>query len=250
MIKWMSHVTNKINKYKHMKQILSLTVSKPCSEKFNQFKPTQNGGFCNSCSKEVIDFRNISDKELINFLKDKKENTCGFFNKTQLKSYTSEFITKKKQQHTFLKVMGFAFLSMISINNIQAQEHKPSTVIVQKSKTSKTTKTIKSNTMVKGVIFDESSPLHGANIVLKGTSIGTASNFDGEFEFPQALKKGDVLVVSYLGFETQNITIHEDQSSLNIQMTYDMSCVLMGEVEVNQVYKSKPTLWKRIKSIF
>jgi hypothetical protein len=146
--------------------------------------------------------------------------------------------------------VGFAFLSMISLNRIQAQAHKPKTVIVQHSKIDKTTQTNKSGLVVTGLVSDEVSPLPGANIVLKGTDIGTASNFDGEFEFPQELKKGDVLVISYLGYKTQNITIQEHQTSLNIQMTNDMSCVLMGEVEVNQVYKSKPTLWKRIKSIF
>lgn len=233
-----------------MKQILSLTVSKPCSEKFNQFKPTQNGGFCSSCSKEVIDFRNMSDAQLTKFFKNKKENTCGVFYKTQLKSYTSEYMPQKTRQHTFLKIIGFAFLSMIYINNMQAQEKKPSTAIVEKSANNKPSKPVKLGSMITGIIIDESSPLPGANILLKGTSIGTASNFDGEFEFPQELKKGDVLVISYLGYETQNIVIQEHQSPLNIQMTSDMSCVLMGEVEVSEVYKSKQSLWKKIKSIF
>ncbi len=57
-------------------------------------------------------------------------------------------------------------------------------------------------------------PLPGVNVVVKGTSIGTTSDFDGEFEI--RAKQGDIIVFSYLGFITQEQKI--TSSTLNIAM--------------------------------
>lgn len=58
--------------------------------------------------------------------------------------------------------------------------------------------------VVKGVVLlaDDNSPLAGANIHLKGTSIGTASDAQGEFQFPKKLNVGDILIFSFVGMKT------------------------------------------------
>ncbi|MDO4782257.1 MAG: TonB-dependent receptor [Capnocytophaga felis] len=56
---------------------------------------------------------------------------------------------------------------------------------------------------VTGRVTDENnSPLPGASIVVKGTTHGVSSDFDGNYEI-QA-KQGDVLEVSFIGFQTQS----------------------------------------------
>ena len=57
---------------------------------------------------------------------------------------------------------------------------------------------------VKGVVFDENGePVIGANIVIEGTSVGTITDFDGNFEIDA--KAGQNLVVSYMGYVPQTI---------------------------------------------
>nr|WP_321224978.1 carboxypeptidase-like regulatory domain-containing protein [uncultured Psychroserpens sp.] len=74
--------------------------------------------------------------------------------------------------------------------------------------TSKSLKRIKTGT-VEGIIKDNTGePLPGANILIKGTETGTTSNFDGEFSLKA--KKGDVLLINYVGFRTLTITIAKD----------------------------------------
>jgi len=60
---------------------------------------------------------------------------------------------------------------------------------------------------VKGVVGaqDEPDPVIGANVVVKGTTTGTVTDFDGNFEL-QA-KAGDVLVVSFLGYKPQEVKV-------------------------------------------
>ncbi|MEC8832022.1 MAG: carboxypeptidase-like regulatory domain-containing protein, partial [Bacteroidota bacterium] len=56
-----------------------------------------------------------------------------------------------------------------------------------------------------GKVLDENNvPLPGASVVVKGSSNGVATDFDGNFEIE--LPKGDeILVVSYIGYISQDL---------------------------------------------
>mgnify|MGYP000574936602 CR=1 FL=1 len=64
----------------------------------------------------------------------------------------------------------------------------------------------------------DGEPILGANITIKGTSFGTATDFDGNFTIK--IKKGDVLVFNYIGFVTKEVLIG-NQTVLNIQLEED-----------------------------
>lgn len=63
---------------------------------------------------------------------------------------------------------------------------------------------------VSGVVNSLDGPVLGATVVLKGTNTGVITNENGEFTFPEALNENDVLVVNYLGYETDEVTITDD----------------------------------------
>lgn len=68
---------------------------------------------------------------------------------------------------------------------------------------------------VSGVVTDGSnSPLVGASILVKGTQNGVSADFDGKFTIEA--KKGDTLLVSYIGYETQSVTV--TGSTLNVTL--------------------------------
>ncbi|WP_461598659.1 carboxypeptidase-like regulatory domain-containing protein [Winogradskyella sp.] len=91
---------------------------------------------------------------------------------------------------------------------------------------------------IKGLVTNEDGPLPGANITLKDTRIGAVTNNDGEFTFPKKLKTGDVLIFSYLGYETQKIAITDNTSFITLELTPDM-VEMIGAVDTNKPYKSK-----------
>lgn len=81
---------------------------------------------------------------------------------------------------------------------------------------------------ITGTVIDENnSPIPGANIVVKGTTNGTQSDFDGNFSITAS--PNDVLSVSYLGYAEENITVG-DQSSITVTLREDAS--LLDEVVV------------------
>ncbi|NKI27740.1 SusC/RagA family TonB-linked outer membrane protein [Arenibacter sp. 6A1] len=77
--------------------------------------------------------------------------------------------------------------------------------------------------LVSGIIKDESGvPLPGASIVVKGTTNGVVAGFDGDFSIE--VNRGDVLVVSYLGYATQEVTVG-DKVKIEITMVLDASAL-------------------------
>ncbi|PWG06552.1 alpha-2-macroglobulin family protein [Polaribacter aquimarinus] len=73
---------------------------------------------------------------------------------------------------------------------------------------------------ITGTIEDESGPLPGVSVLIKGTTYGTSTDFDGNYTIK--IKKGDVLVFSYLGFKTKEISIG-NHTNLNVLLEEDAS---------------------------
>ena len=68
---------------------------------------------------------------------------------------------------------------------------------------------------VSGVVTDSSKgPLAGASILVKGTQNGVSADFDGKFTIKA--KPGDVLLISFIGFESQSITVKG--STVNVSL--------------------------------
>ncbi len=74
------------------------------------------------------------------------------------------------------------------------------------------------NITVSGTVTDVSSvPLPGVNIQVKGTNNGTSTDFDGNYKI--SANKGDVLIYSFLGFKTKEVTV--TGTSLNVSLEED-----------------------------
>ena len=59
---------------------------------------------------------------------------------------------------------------------------------------------------VQGAVVDGTGePLIGASVIPQGTTTGTATDFDGKFQLDVA--PNATLVVSYVGYETQNVPV-------------------------------------------
>ena len=71
---------------------------------------------------------------------------------------------------------------------------------------------------VSGRVIDEEdgSPLIGVNVSVKGTTIGTSTNIDGEFRLV-APSENDTLQLSYLGYQSLEIPI-DGRSEIEVQM--------------------------------
>ena len=71
---------------------------------------------------------------------------------------------------------------------------------------------------VSGTVVDAMGPVIGASILEKGTSNGTVTDIDGNFSLN--VQPGATLVISYIGFLTQEIAVG-NQSTINVTMKED-----------------------------
>ena len=71
---------------------------------------------------------------------------------------------------------------------------------------------------ITGTVVDAMGPVIGASIMEKGTTNGTVTDFDGNFSLN--VKPGATIVVSFIGFKTQEIAVG-NQSTFNITMEDD-----------------------------
>lgn len=79
-----------------------------------------------------------------------------------------------------------------------------------------------------GVVLEGATgtPLPGVNVIVKGTTRGTATDFDGNFSIEAT--QGETLVISYIGFVTQEVSVTGHPLTITLEEDSEM----LGEVVV------------------
>jgi len=100
---------------------------------------------------------------------------------------------------------------------------------------------------VSGFISDSAGPVIGAAVFVKGSSQGTTTGIDGDFSL-SGLKKGDVIVISIIGYETREI-VYDGQTELNVVLSE--STVFLDEVVVTAlgIKREQKTLSYNVQSV-
>ena len=240
-----------------MKNNLNLSIPTPCSEKWENFTPASNGRHCDSCQKTVVDFTKMSDRAILEFLKNKAAHTCGRFRSDQLKEYVHPAQIDIKPGFTLVRA-GVVSLLLLLINKQSFAESIPAKLAIETVQRRDYTGEVgrpSDGQIVKGIIKDETGlGLPGVNVMLKGTNEGTVTAADGSFEFPRKLSEGDVLIFSFIGYASQEYVIQEKNEktvdlAMELEISLEMDMIVMGTVSVNEVYipkKGLSGLWEKI----
>ncbi len=78
---------------------------------------------------------------------------------------------------------------------------------------------VMAQTVIKGVVTDQvtNEPIIGASVLVKGTSAGTVTNFDGEFSITVDLKNNVTLQFSYIGYVNEDYPV-KNNAFIRIKM--------------------------------
>lgn len=100
----------------------------------------------------------------------------------------------------------FIFIHLLCVNPLSAQDQKE-----------------ESGVAVSGTVTDENGqPLLGVNILIEGTDTGTVTDEDGRYSI--AVSPGRVLVFSFLGFQSQTITVGETKT-VDVKLKEEVSAL-------------------------
>lgn len=243
-----------------MKNSLHIAIPQPCQEDWDKMTPTEQGAFCNVCSKCVVDFTRFSDSELLAYFSNPPKNICGRFDVKKLNIVTSS----TPKTHSPLAKRLFWGLAMVAGigTTLKAQStttnNKPSTeqepfynngAILQSSQTTSDTTGV-----ITGVVLDSTTnePLFAVSVFIEGTSIGASTDFDGKFKLvlpKEYLNKPLTIEVHYIGYTTlQYADVYYAEAKNRFSKIYltenTMSCT------VGDIVYYKPTRWQRIKGFF
>ncbi len=105
-----------------MENKLSVYIPKPCHEDWNKMSSSEQGRFCKSCSKQVVDFTSMTDQEVLNYFKKSSGNVCGRFENDQLKRPLQE--VKQEKKKVWWIAMLMPLLMLFEKSNAQ-RKHVP-----------------------------------------------------------------------------------------------------------------------------
>ena len=83
------------------------------------------------------------------------------------------------------------------------------------------TATVLGQTKITGTVVDETNqPLPGASVLVKGTTNGTSTDFNGKFTL-QAKSDSGAIVFSFIGYSSKEVVFSSSENSLKVQLAPD-----------------------------
>jgi hypothetical protein len=249
-----------------MSKKIQLQIPTPCHENWDKMTAAEKGRFCDSCKKTVIDFSNMSDREIAFFFKKPSTHSiCGRFMEDQLNrgiqipkkripwlKYFFQFALpaflismKTSAQKPVKKIitemcaptMGDTIVKWmpneknnISLPLLQSSQDNRKEIIMDKLPGSVT---ISTQTIKGKIIDEEGNPVPFATVVIKGTKNGVATDKDGIFSMEVEPKSAGVTIVATsVGFTAKEFQIQKEDFQSNAIILVTLQPLLQGEVVV------------------
>jgi hypothetical protein len=209
---------------------ISLTIAEPCHENWNRMSPAEQGRFCGSCSKQVMDFSSMSDAQLVAFFqKPSGGSICGRFREEQL----DRELSARGKRLTWLRYFFSILLPALFISKASGQRLMGKTAYTQKDttrvpvgheirtlgmvlpttitpvckdtvvKTTVADKKVKQVRVTGRIVDEEGKPVPAASILVTGSGKLLHADVEGRFMFISASDNLLEFVCSSAGYQSQ-----------------------------------------------
>ncbi len=247
-----------------MSKKIQLSIPIPCHENWDNMSPVQKGKFCGSCQKQVIDFSNMSDREVAQFFKKPSTGSvCGRFMTDQLE----RDLEISRKRIPWLKYFFQIALPALFISKAAGQTQKigkiarptekdtirvpatnemrtlgmilPTTIIPAKDEKQDkkvcdtvAVKPVVYKTSIKGRVVDENGEaIPFASIETGKKGFRVMADELGNFSIPVSSLSGDsVLQVSSAGFEKTGVQVNREDAVDSELLINLRSGILLPEV--------------------
>ena len=159
----------------------------------------------------TVSLKNVTLKEVISYVE--KNIQYVFFFKPEVINQSTQISVSLK--NATVKQL----LDKVSEQANIVYEMKERQIVLKEKKVSEQSVSQKKR-LLQGLVKDEQgNPIIGASIQLKNTGTGVITDLDGLFQI-QVTDKNSVIVISYIGYVTQEISVG-DRSSITVQLKED-----------------------------
>jgi hypothetical protein len=253
-----------------MSNNIYLHIPEPCHEDWNKMTAVQQGRFCDSCSKQVVDFTNMTDGQVLNILQKASGKTCGRFTDDQLTRPLQQPYAPLIPKHNYKYIYHLMVTSLLTIGNGWAQPRqgkvaastcqKPQqtgdTIITPKPPVTdpQLTLSVKGEVrhitvgmlmapirvkeqLITGRVEDENKqPLSKATVTVKGTRLMAITDDKGRFELYASNSIKEIsLLVAKAGYAPRSLKTKEHANikvMLQSRIKLSPQTALMGDVQV------------------
>jgi len=239
-----------------MKQKIQLQIPTPCHENWENMNASQQGRFCMSCRKEVVDFTVMTDQEMLAYITTASGNTCGRAENSQLNRFMA--IPDQKSRYSFKYVWSLLITSALISGKSSAQVKPPKETVVALGGDSRTmgdsiitvgkmmavdNRKIPLVQITGRVADEQNNPIPYASVVVKGSSKGVATDAGGNFSIQTKDNvHGIELVISSVGYISQTIACSNPRTLQSVSVENNiirvkvemvlLKTAMMGEVVV------------------
>lgn len=226
-----------------MQTLTKITLPNPCSQQWNSMTQTNDGRFCGSCNKMVIDFTAMTNQQIINQLSE-TNNICGRIGTKQFAAVNYQLQQENAPVTNIWKRMILAVAVLASAQYAKGQSNN---VNQPKTEQSETTPLIgkiafplkaTNNKTITGRVVDETgAPVINAFVSCGETPVTT--NVEGLFklQIPINIKS---IEIKALGYQSKTIKVNKAKNSYNIKIIVDP--VMLGGLGAVK----RPGLLKRL----
>jgi hypothetical protein len=248
---------------------VKLTIPNPCSADLTKMTPTARGVHCSLCTKEVVDFKGMSDNEVLNFLNTSKGGICGSFRPMQLNRelLVTETRTSNNRRTWFEKWVAAA-LVFCSVNFLKSQNPQatsaPAAVeqhsqLNSVSDSTKVEKPILRKVSIQGQVLDAETNEPCASAIVyvhdKNSCItDSTGHFKLDFKLNDSLDSV-ILYVRNIGYEVSSVVVYfKDSADVLLDKINHLSINMLpvfrldGEIViVGQIITKRQQFWNRLK---
>ncbi|CAM3877780.1 carboxypeptidase regulatory-like domain-containing protein [Mucilaginibacter galii] len=199
-----------------MQTITQITQPQPCHESWAGMSATENGRFCSSCSKNVIDFTSMTNQQIIDHLSASGNNTCGRIYTGQFAAVNAELSTPQLPKAGLWKrlMLALALFSFVQQVKAQAPVSKAKTVQSQYDQITVGEVMVESpvnkSTVITGKVVDEQGkPLAEVTIVANKQSVITDAAGNFRLSVPAVTPSFEV---RHIGYQTKTVKIGKQTS--------------------------------------
>ena len=245
---------------------INLSNLKHCNQVWTEMPENDLGRHCQKCSHTIIDFRNSTDSEIAEKHLFSDAKVCGLYTKQQLQKPIKASPPSNKARFNSIYFASLSVLTSSSfaqekseIKTEQTDNYLPEKIKVNSNNYKENTgaSSLQSKSIIiSGKLTDENGePLPGGNIIVKGSSTGVSTEYDGIYKLildENFTSHTLTLVYSYIGFTTVEKTLDslalDKNQIINIKLVEDFDSITSFYVTYElPLYKR---IWFKIKNVF
>ena len=216
-----------------------ITIAKPCTQNWAEMEKEADFGFCTVCSKNVIDFTNYSNAEIISVLTQASASVCGRLTVAQLNqlNYYSLVMPANRNWIKYLGVLAIG--AAIFTQDASAAIPRVVTEISIGTGEKRAEKPLMVNKITGRILDPNKKPVAGIRLVILNTSYYATTDQNGQYEIllknnlniknnkmsVQSARYSAILIINYTKVKQNDLMLKDEP-------------MIMGEIVIPTPKKS------------